>query len=266
MQVQTLISNSNNFRYLDRFDDILKVALAMKAQYYYADPITNKIYGFYEENYSLVETVAPFPISNPVFFSGYLIPKDIVNQYKTFFYEESYPYFLFPENRRGDFVNRNIGLRLPDRDIGYGFIDIMTGRELEDSIISFEYDNTFLVQNYFNRIYSYYSRLQTLGQPIVFENMQDNEVIMQVMNNKVSQGAQLLTLSANGKNYGFYVFKSLLGPITKADKLTLIIRPDIVEKNKFMITFSVFKKKSKLEVPELTSMTVDTHAFILNLF
>lgn len=266
MQVQTLISNSNNFRYLDRFDDILRIALAMKAQLYYADPISNKIYGFYEENYSLVETVVPFPISNPIFFSGYLIPKDIVNQYKTFFYEETYPYFLFPENRRGDFVNGNIGLRLPDRDVGYGFIDMMTRKVLDDSFITFEYENTFLVQNYFNRICSFQSRMQTLESPIVFENMQDNEVIMQVMNNKISQGAQLLTLSANGKNYGFYVFKSLLGPITKADKLTLIIRPDMVEKNKFMITFSVFKKKSKLEVPELTSMTVDTHAFILNLF
>ena len=189
-----------------------------------------------------------------------------MNQYKTFFYEENYPYFLFPENRRGDFVNRNIGLRLSDRDIGYGFIDMMTGKVLDDSFITFEYENTFLVQNYFNRIYSFQSRLQTLGESIVFENMQDNEVIMQVMNSKVSQGAQLLTLSANGKNYGFYVFKSLLGPITKADKLTLIIRPDIIEKNKFMITFRVFKKKPKIEIPELSSMTIDTHAFILNLF
>lgn len=266
MQVHTLISNLNNFRYIDRFDDILKLALAMKAQLYYADPISNKIYGFYEENYSIIETIAPFNISSPIFFSGTSIPKDIVNQFKTFFYEEQYPYFLFPENRRGDFVNGNIGLKLPDRDSGIGFVDLMTGKILDDSFTSFDYESIFLVQNYLNTIHSFQSRLQTLDYPIVFEDMQNHEVIMKIMNTKVSQGAELLVLSANGKNYGFYVFKSLLGPLTKADKLTLIIRPDKFEKNKFMITFRVFKKKPKIDIPELTSMTIDTHAFILNLF
>lgn len=267
MQVQTLISNSNNFCYIDRFDDLTKLALALKAQIYYLDPIRNKVFGFYEESYSLVETDSPIKINTPVFFAGSRIQKEVINQYKTYFYEESYPYFLFPENRRGDFMNHNIGMIPPEQfDTAYRLIDIMTRKTLDDSFISFDPEKLFLVPNYINLINKFEERIKLLDNPIVFEDMQDNEVIMSVMNSKVSQGAKLLTLSANGKRYGFYVFKSLLGPITKADKLTLIIRQDRFESNKFMITFRVFKKKTKLDIPELNSMTVDTHAFILNLF
>ena len=265
MQAHTLISNSNNFYYLDRFDDITKIALALKAQLYYADPIRNKIFGFYEENYSLIETEAPFKISNPVFFAGYNIPKDIVNEFKTFFYCQEHPTFLFPENRRGDFVNHNIGLSVI-KDAGYSFVDLMTGNEMIDSFMSCGYDMEYRIPEYINSINSFESRFNTLGEPIVFEDIQNNPVIADVMSSKITQGAKLLVLSANGRNYGFYAFKSLLGPMTKADKLTLIIRPDKIEKNKFMITYRVFKKKTKLDIPELSSMTIDTHAFILNLF
>ena len=65
--------------------------------------------------------------------------------------------------------------------------------------------------------------------------------------------------------YSFYVFKSLLGPLTKSDKLTAYIQPDILEPNKFAITFSVYKKKSKLGIPDLIDQKVDTHVFMINL-
>ena len=53
--------------------------------------------------------------------------------------------------------------------------------------------------------------------------------------------------------------------MTKSDKLSIVIQTDRLEPNKFAATFSVFKKKPKLGIPELLEMRVDTHVFMLNL-
>lgn len=269
MQLQILTSNSNNYRYIDRFDDITRIALALKAQLYYADPITNKIYGFYEEHYSIIEIDVPFRITNPVFFAGYGIPKDHINANKTYFYVEEYPFFLFPENRRGDFMNHNIGYKTPDTEFNdYCFVDNMTKHIIEDSFISYDPEKIFRVPEYMRILEGYKNRAMMIRESFVFDNMQDNEVIAKVIGSKVSLGVQLLVLSCNGRQFGFYVFKSLLGPITKADSLSIIIYPDPIESTKFMVTFRVTKKKSKIEVPELKNncVVIDTHAVFLNLF
>lgn len=267
MQLQTLISNSNKFYYIDRFDDILKIALALKAQLYYADAISNKIYGFYEEHYSIIEVDAPFKITNSVFFAGYSAPKEEIGIHKTYFYTEEYPYILFPENRRGELVNGNIDLKYPDFvDTNYALIDRMTGKYLTDSFISYDPDKWFKIPEYIDQIRAFNQRSYTLDSPIIFDDMQSNQVISDVMSSKVTEGRKLLILNSNGRNYGLYIFKSILGPITKADKLTLFIQQDRFESQKFMATFRVFKKNTKLDIPELTSMTIDSHAFILNLF
>lgn len=261
MQQQILTSNSNNFHYIDRFDDIMKIALALKAQLYYADSITNKIFGFYEEGYSIIETEVPFKITNSVFFSGTSLQKDIINFHKTFFYVDEYPFYLFPENRRADFMNNNI---LFDWEYT-SFRDKMTGALLDDCILSYEPDSWFKFPKYMSLIKAYNNRLFTLDKPIVFENIQNNNVIIKTMSNKVSQGCNILALNSDHKSFVFYVFKSLLGPVTKADNLTLYIQPDKLETNKFMATFEVYKKKTKLEVPGLNDMRIQTHVFILNL-
>ena len=267
MQLQTLISSSNKFYYVDRFDDILKIALALKAQLYYADAITNKIFGFYEEHYSILEVDVPFKITNSVFFAGYSAPKEAISNHKTYFYMEEYPYILFPENRRAEVMNGNIDLRYPDFiDTNYSLIDRMTGKALDDSFIAYDQEKWFKIPEYINQIILYNQRVYTLDSPMAFEDMQTNEVISEVMSNKITEGRKLLIVNAYGRNYGLYIFKSMLGPVTKADKLTLFIQQDRFESQKFMATFRVFKKKTKLDIPELTSMTIDTHAFILNLF
>ena len=274
----TLTSPSGNFRYIDRFDDITRLALASKAQLFYADSATNTIYGFYKEHYSLVTIPCPFRITNSVFFAGYGLDKDLINSVKTFFYIDEYPYILFPENRRGDLMSSNIAIKYSIGNISYDgdgnamssdlymLIDKMTGRQLNDCIITVDPERWFKIPEYIDLIHKFYRRMTILGDPILFENMTSNDTISEVMASKVSQGAKFLKLSSNGRNYGLFAFKSLLGPVTKQDRLDIIIRPDRLEINKFMITFRVTKTKHKIPVREVQGLplVVETHASILN--
>lgn len=275
----TLTSASGNYRYIDRFDDITRLALATKAQLFYADSYTNIIYGFFKEHYSMVSIPCPFKITNSVFFAGYGLDKDLINSVKTFFYIDEYPYILFPENRRGDMMASNLAIKYSIGNLSYDengnavssdlytIIDKMTGKQLNDCIITVDPERWFKVPEYISLINKYYRRITVLGDPIIFENMTENQIISSVMSSKVSQGATFLRLTASGKNYGLFVFKSLLGPITKQDKLDIIIRPDKLEIDKFMITFRVTKRKHKIPVREIIGLplVIETNASILNI-
>ena len=266
MLLQTLTSYSNKFIYIDRFNDLAKLGSALKVQKVYVDPNTNKMYGFYDECYSIIETNIPFKVDKPIFFDLSTTvnskTKEFIEYYKTFFNITEYPNFLFPENRRGDLMNNNISYNW---DPEFNFVDNMTGKILDDCLVTTIPEKLFLNSGYIKYIEGYYNRLRTLDQPIIFENMQNNDVIMNIMSSKVSQGCKILSLNTDNRVYTFYVFKSLLGPLTKSDKLTIIIRQDKFELNKFMVTFSVYKKKTKLDIPELSDMIIDTHSFMINL-
>lgn len=268
MLSSTLINYSNNYIYIDRLDDIIRIAFALKAQVYYVDAISNKIFGFYEEGYSIIETVVPFKLNTSFLFSGTCLGttknKEYININKTYFMIPDYPFILFPENKRADLMNNNINFSL-DSINGEYFTDKMTGKVFDDIMISFDVDKWFLAHKYTDILNSYINRHQTLGYSYIFENMNENNTIQEVTTSKVSQGAKLMDLIIGEKHYTFYVFKSLIGPLTKSDNLTIIITPDLLEKDKFKLTFRVYKKKSKLGVPELIDMSIDTNVFMLNL-
>ena len=265
MQERILTSYSGNYFYIDRLDDIIKIAFALKAQSYFVDAISNKIFGFYDERYSIIETNVPFKISNSFFFSAVSLnsaeSKELININKTYFTIPEYPYILFPENRRADLMNQNIVLRLDNQT----FIDNMTGKVLTDIIMAVDMNQWFMVSKYLDSLNAYFNRMRTLEQPSIFENMNENSTIQEVISSKISQGTKILKLNSGNNQYAFYIFKSLLGPLTKTDKLTIFISPDIIEKNKFKVTFRVYKKKAKIDIPELNDMTIDTHVFMINL-
>lgn len=265
MQRQILTSPSGNFCYQPRFDDLTRLAAATKAQVFYADAITNKLYGFYEECYSIIELDIPFKIDISIFFTSVVLGtkiREVINANKCFFTVPEYPCFAFPENRRGDFMNRNIQFDFDD----YLFIDKMTGAVMEDCILIGLPEALFKYPRYLQFIQAMNMRSYQLGEPQVFEDAQDLDAIQSVINNKVSEGAKVLLVEGN-KTYGMHVFKSLIGPITKVDKLVLTIRDDILEYNKFMVSFTVNKRKCKIEVPEIfnQSISITTHSFMLNI-
>lgn len=267
MQVRMLTSSSAEYKYIDRFDDIIRLGSVLKSTYIFASSDSNKIYGLYDDLFCLGEIECPFPISNPVFLRLYNIDKKVVydGYHSTYFYREDYPFILLPENRRGDMMNENISIRYPDLELSEHYlIDNMTGHALEDCFISFGVDNWYRYPYYMYQIHSYLNRLRYTSPPVEFTDMQDNEVVEEIMSNKISFGSKLLTLSCNGRNYKLYVFKSLFSSLNKSDKLSIIIRQDIRDSTKFIATFRVFKKKAKIEIPEISSLVIDSHACYLN--
>lgn len=265
MQLLTPTSFLNEFYYVDRFDDILALCGAMKCNKFYVDASRHKIFGFYDENYSVVETDLPFPVNHSFFFGRTAIStpayRESIGRTKTYFFVKEYPYCFFPENRRADLMNNNLVF-----DFRYNaFVDRMTGRVLDDILVTIPYDEWFRMDKYLEFLQLYIDRHMTLEFPIVFDNMDQNEIIQKVNSSKVSQGTELLTLRTAEDVFSFYIFKSLLGPLTKSDKLSIIIQKDVLEPNKFAATFSVFKKKPKLGIPELLEMRVNTHVMMLNL-
>lgn len=266
MQLQTLISSSNNFIYIDRLDDIFKIAAAIKGNIFFMDPSSQKLFGSYVEPYSIIETQLPFPVKIPFLFTDRLYQsiksKAALNQYKTFFYIPEFPQFLFPEYMRAAVMNGTIGIDWEQ----YILIDTTTGMELPDYLVSMMPDDDFAIKAFVGALNGYNNAINSnIYIPIAeFTGMEKDPVIANVTTSKVSQGRKIIALETPDGLYAFYVFKALVGPLTRQDKLSLYIYKDRFVPKKFMTTFRV-TKKSKLGIPELSTLIVDTHISMINL-
>lgn len=266
MQLQTLISSSNNFIYIDRLNDIFKIAAAIKGNIFFVDPSSQKLFGSYAEPYSIIETQIPFPVKVPFLFTDKLYQsvksKGVLNQYKTFFYIPEYPQFLFPEYMRAAVMSGAIGIDWEQ----YILIDTTTGMELTDYLISMMPDDDFAIKVFVSSLNNFNSALTSnLFIPVAeFPGMEKDPVVVNVTTSKVSQGRKIIALETPDGLYAFYIFKALVGPLTRQDKLSLYIYKDRFTPKKFMATFRV-TKKSKLEIPELITLIVDTHVSMINL-
>ena len=269
------IKNSGEIRYIDRLEDLISLAATLKCQEYYMDPYTKKIYGFYSDFHSLIETDLPFNINAPLLMEASCLTiavKELIHNTKSFFYSTNYPYILFSENRRADFINNNLSFTYGDNETGPGVIDNMTGNYINDCIITVNPDVWYLSGNFRYVIDSYYARIPYLGTPKVINKYNEDPVVLEVLNNKITEGTKLetvkfITPNNSYKTYTFYIFKSLLSTYTRVDSLDLYIQDDLIEPNKFMATFRVTKKnKLKNNIPELgSSFIIDTHVFMFNL-
>lgn len=266
MQLQTLISNSNNFIYIDRLDDIFKIAAAIKGNIFFMDPSSQKLFGSYAEPYSIIETQLPFPVKTPFLFTDRLYQsvksKNTLNQYKTFFYIPEFPQFLFPEYMRASVMNGTIGIDWEQ----YILVDYSTGLELPDYLVSTMPDDDFAIKAFTSTLNNYHGAIaNNIYIPIAeFTGMEKDPVIVNVTTSKVSQGRKIIALETIDGLYAFYVFKALVGPLTRQDKLSLYMHKDRFVPKRFMATFRV-TKKSKLAIPELPVLVVDTHISMINL-
>ena len=267
MQSQILTSSSNKFIYIDRVDDLFKLAASMKCNTFIMNPFEGVLYGSYEEPYSIIETNVPFRVCDDIFiFTSNLFQstrsKEIINKYKTFFYIPEAPQFLFPECMRAKLMNNGIAI---DWDY-YILRDALTGEPLEDYICSQLPDSMFSINGLIASLSGYKQSMSngTYYQNIVFDDCQKHPVIMDVIQSKVSQGRKLMVLEQGDKKFAFYAFKGLLGPLTRQDKLVIYIAENIFIPKKFIATFTV-AKKSKLGIPEVTLQFISTHVPMINL-
>lgn len=267
MQPVILTSASNDFRYLDRLDAIVALASASKCQEFYLDPVDNKLYGFYDESYSVLSIDIPFEVRSPLFFTSVMLltteAKVIISQVGDYFTVPEYPYFIFPANLRSDFMNGKIGFDTER----YRFVNMDTGEDIMECLCTAMLVLSFMYPRYTDTIAAYRNRQMTLAPGFTIDEFQTNEVIQYIYSAKVSEGRKIITVQGpNGKNYCFYVFKALMGPLLKTDKLSITIQDDLFESNKFMLTFTVHRKKIKIAgVPDITSFEAKTSSFMINL-
>lgn len=246
MQLETLISPSGNLVYIDRFDDIVDMASAMKGQVFIADASTNKLYGFFLECYSVMEAVIPFPIQNSVmFYSMNSDERQIVRDNPTIFYYTERPEFLISINRRGDFENQNIGY---DHDTG-NFYDLMTGAEIRDCLSICRSSRVFINWMFPDTLARFKNREAFLGPPIVFENMQTNQIIQSTLSDKVSAGIKKLILPIGDHNLCICIFRNTFPQLNKSDRLDIIVRKDLLEGNSYVVNFKVYKSFKKCKLP-----------------
>lgn len=267
MPQQILTSSLNKFIYIDRVNDLFKLASSMKCNTFIMNPYEGILYGSYEEPYSIIETNIPFKVCDDIFiFTSNLYQssksKEIINKYKTFFYIPEFPQFLFPENMRAKLMNNEI---IIDWDY-YILRDSITWEPLEDYLCSQLPDSMFSINGLIASLTSYKECMSngSYYQDIVFDDCQKHPVVMDVIQSKVSQGRKLMTLEYGNKKFAFYAFKGLLGPLTKQDKLVIYIAESIFVPKKFIATFTV-AKKSKLGIPEVALQFISTHVPMINL-
>lgn len=245
MQLQTLTNPSGKIFYIDRFNDLVEMAVTMKGQVFIVDSATNTLYGFFTECYSIIESKIPFPVQNSfMFYAMNSEERKIAASNPSIFFTKENPEFLISMNRRGDFENQNIGY---DHESGL-FYDLMTGHQLDDCLAICRSSRVFINWMYYDALNKFRYRNQFLGEPIVFQNMQQDETIQSVLIDKVSAGTKKLILPVGNKNVCMFIFRNTFPQMNRTDRLDIIIRKDYLEPNTFVANFRVYKpfKKSKL--------------------
>lgn len=267
MQLEILISNSSNFIYIDRLDDIVRIAAMTKTRLFYLDAESATLFGSFEEPYSVIITTLPFMPTASFYFSstmyGNRIAKDVIDKNRSFFFVPEYPWILFPENRRASLMAGRIAFDYEN----FQFVDISTSAIIEDCLMAYNPNEKFIMDSFVRNYYrwkdswSYYSS----GPSATFKDIQNYESIQWVIQNKVTEGSTLMNTSIEGKRFSFYIFKALIGSLTKQDSLDMNFYFDPFLSNTLVVEFIVHKKKVKIGVKELKETDIKTYIRVLNL-
>ena len=228
MPLITQINPINDIRYVDNFEILYKVALSLKAQHYFADPMSRTIYGFYSDYHSILETALPCEINNPLFFYGSVFTpkvKEYISKFPNhYFYSASQPFFLFPENRINDYLTGKLYFNYGDKvekinhhifTKGFSAFDENIA---EDCLVLADPDEWYLSNRYINTINAYRRRLSFLNKPFIIKNFHTNPIVQVVLSNKITIGTKVVSISEFDEPYGykpirpytFYIFKNLI--------------------------------------------------------
>ena len=268
MQFETLISSSGEFYYIDRLDDIIKIAALTKAKMFYVDEQSSMLFGSFEEPYSIIKTMIPFKPTTSLYFSstmfGNTALKEAINKNRTFFYVPEYPWIIFSENRRASLMNGRIKFNHENLE----FRDTFTNERITDCLITY-YPEDMFIMNAFKQNFLKWNASANwyMSNPaIIFENMQNANEIQYLIQNKVTAGSIIMNLNTEDRQFTFYVFKALVGSMTKQDTLTINIYPDPYLSNSIMIEFIIHKHKLKTGINDYHETTIHTFVRMINLF
>lgn len=238
--------NPSEYYLIHGFDYIITVANAMKSCHVFKICRDGYLYGVPEEGFAMYRTLLPTEFIPPIdiLFRLDSIDREIVEQYKDFYYFPSInwvmlPVFLLPDaNNYKQVIIDNI----------WHVIDIRTGAPDFNVIELYkpESDKAIFLPILDNNMVGFNTAFMYTNPPIAINNIQDNPTIISVTSTKISQGRQFLYLVTDHGNFGMHIFRNLLN-MNKGDNMDIWIYTRRDYPNLFIAEFKLYRKKNPLK-------------------
>lgn len=236
-------TSSNHLIPIADFKYIYELARCAKCQYYILLKETNTLYGFPADCSNIHEIYVPFEVNTDLIFGFESISKEFLLN-ESFFIPSKYK-FIVPSKYWDKYLDNKIYCEFDVSLNEYILLD--ENRNIIESVLMnpFSIETLSIYNKMLFQLEGFFTRLKTLNNPITFKNMQENEVIRYIYDNKIAVGRSLIKLSYNEINIAFYIYKSMFS-LAKSDTLDLEIRTDIYQSNIFMATFIPHKARNPI--------------------
>lgn len=244
LQILTSISNMQPISDLPYLFDLAKCAKCQKAV---ALKSTNKLYCTSEDSSAIHEIDIPFLLNTDILFRLDQETKAVMEKYTEFFIPDMYKHVILPSCYWEMYIGGDI---LADFDYGrdqFILYDKTTNQKIDQiQMFSCRETSDYDIIEFFGQLEGYFNRCRTLGEPHEFHDMQNNEAVRYVYDNKVSAGRVLCKLQNDKVNTAFYFYKGMFS-LAKSDTLDIDLRFDKFQTSTFMLTFKPKRKKNPLK-------------------
>ena len=255
--------NPSNYRIVRRFDLLVQIAKIMRGcHFYYVSQENHAIYGVSEEAYAIRELLLPesIPVSTSFIFRLDTVNLDIVSKYVDFAIFDDMPWALIPLVYKDD-ISEYYPKFKPVSDLQLWTIMNKKTKEEVDFVDLYapETKKEIPLTPVMDLINSFFFSRRCLSQEhYYFPNMHENQIVQDVFRSKASMGEKYLTLRAEDKFYGFFLFKNLF-VLNLNDKLDIVIHDRIDYPQLFDVKFVVLHKNNPLR-HLLDNFTENTYA------
>lgn len=228
------------------FHYIYELAKCSKCQIFILLEQTNTLYGFSNDCCSIHEITVPFKVNTDLAFELSEIDTDILNSNKNFFIPNNFNWVIIPEYYWDMYINGDLVKEYDFINERYDIKDKTTNKTI-DQFHMIKAASKHALSIALNQLSGWFNRLYTLSTPELFTNLQNNDVVRNVYDNRVSMGRSLIRLTNNNIDVAFYIYKGLF-TLNKSDSLDIEIRFDRFESEKFMATFKTKRKRNPMSL------------------
>ena len=248
------------------FHYIYELARCAKCPNYILLKSTNTLYGFSTDCSCIHEIYVPFQVNTDLTFGFESVKKEILDN-EGFFIPDKFCWFILPNKYWNMYINDQIKCEF---DLGLDRYDLYdtNGQQIECIPMSpYRIEINFTYQKMIQQLEGFMNKLYYLDNPIIFQNMQDNEIIRYIYDNKISIGRSLLKLNSSNINVALYIYKSMF-TLAKSDTLDIEIRFDKFQSNLFMATFKPHKKRNPIAIhnPYGVPFNEKIHCMYVNIY
>jgi len=206
----------------------------------------NVLYGASDECASIHEIPVPYQTNTDLMFRVDMVPKDMLDQYDTFFIPSDFDWVILPSYYWNMYIAGDLeALYSPEID-QYVVLDKTTKMPIQQIFINkYRSVDDFARKRMITQLDAYFNRTKTLLPRYEFRDIHTNPAIQYIFESKTIAGESLVHLSDGNKNVAFYLFKGMF-TLGKSDVLHVDIRFDAFDSNLFVASFKPVKKKNPM--------------------